>query len=256
MGTVLGNRSQYLTPHFSFLYLILISKMNIKYYENNAKFLTAVDCIIFGFKDKELHMLLTRRPVEPLKGEWSLMGGFMEEGESLSQAAQKVLYRYTQQKGIYMEQVNAYGEVNRDTGGRVVGVGVFGFVRREEFNTSLAKKFDARWINIDNLPDLVFDHNQMVKDALTLLRFKVSMQPIIFNFFNDKFTLTQLQDLYEGIYQMSVDKRNFRKKLAWMDILDKLDEKDKLNSRRGAFYYRFNKEKYDEFIKSGKRFSL
>lgn len=230
--------------------------MNTQFYENNAKFLTAVDCIIFGFKDKELHILLTRRPVEPLKGEWSLMGGFMEEGESLNQAAQKVLYRYTQQKGIYMEQVNAYGEVNRDTGGRVVSVAFYALVRLEEFNTSLAKKFDARWTNINNLPDLVFDHNRMVEDALTLLRFKVSMQPIIFNFFNKKFTLTQLQDLYEGIYQMSVDKRNFRKKLAWMDILDKLDEKDKLNSRRGAFYYKFNKEKYDEFIKSGKRFSL
>ncbi|MFA7227091.1 MAG: NUDIX domain-containing protein, partial [Dysgonamonadaceae bacterium] len=96
--------------------------MNTNFYLGNTTFLIAVDCIIFGFKDKELHILLTRRPLKPLKGEWSLMGGFVEENESLHEAAERVLYRYTQQKGIYMEQVKAYGEVNRDTGGRVISV--------------------------------------------------------------------------------------------------------------------------------------
>lgn len=216
----------------------------------------AVDCIIFGFKNKELHVLLTRRPVEPLKGEWSLMGGFMDEGESLNEAAEKVLYRYTRQSDVYMEQVGAYGDVNRDTGGRVISVAFYALVRLEKFDTSLARQFDAKWINVKDLPPLIFDHNQMVADALTQLRYKVSMQPIIFNFFEEKFTLPALQDLYEAIYQMPMDKRNFRKKLTTMDILDKYDEKDKSGSKRGAFFYSFNRQKYDAMIAGGKIFSL
>lgn len=201
-------------------------------------------------------MLLTRRPVEPLKGEWSLMGGFMEEHESLHQAAEKVVYRYTQQQGIYLEQVGAYGEVNRDIGGRVVSVAFYALVQLDKFDTSLARQFDAKWINVRDIPTLIFDHNQMVQDALTLLRYKVSSQPVIFEFFDDKFTLPQLQDLYEGIFQAPIDKRNFRKKLAMMDLLDRLEEKDKNSSKRGAYYYSFNRERYAQFLKDGKRFSL
>ncbi len=230
--------------------------MNNQYYKNNANFLVAADCIIFGFKQKELHVLLTRRPVEPMSGEWSLMGGFVDENESLEDAAKKVLYRYTQQEGIYMEQVNAYGKVDRDAGGRVVSVAFYALVRLEEFDTSLAKRFDATWVNVKELPQLVFDHNQMVNDALTLLRFKVSMQPIIFKFFDDKFTLPALQDLYEAIYQREIDKRNFRKKISSMNILDKLDLKETISSKRGAFYHRFNEEKYKALLDSGKYFSL
>lgn len=226
------------------------------YYFNKSTFLVAADCIIFGFKDKELHVLLTRRPVEPLAGEWSLMGGFVAENESLEDAAKKVLFDYTQQKGIYMEQVNAYGEIDRDTGGRVISVAFYALVRLEEFDTTLAQKFDAKWINIKELPELVFDHNKMVQDALTLLRFKVSMEPIIFEFFDEKFTLPALQDLYEAIYQREIDKRNFRKKLSSMEILDKLNIKDTLSSKRGAFYYQFNEKKYKDLLESGKYFSL
>ena len=155
-----------------------------------------------------------------------------------------------------MEQVNAYGEVDRDAGGRVISVAFYALVRLEEFDTSLAKRFDAKWINIKELPQLVFDHNRMIEDALTLLRFKVSMEPIIFKFFDKKFTLPALQDLYEAIYQRQVDKRNFRKKLSSMNILDKLDEKDRESSKRGAFYHRFNQKKYKAFLDSGKYYSL
>ena len=230
--------------------------MSASYYQNNVHFLIAVDCIIFGFREKELHVLLTRRPVEPKKNEWSLMGGFMDENESLNQAAEKVLYRYTQQKGIYMEQVGAYGEISRDSGGRVVSVAFYALVQMEKFNTSPAQNFDARWININELPELVFDHNRMVSDALMLLQYKVSKEPLIFKFFDGKFTLPSLQDLYETIYQMPLDKRNFRKKLASMNILDRLEMKDKENSKRGAFFYSFNPGKYELFMKTGKRFSL
>lgn len=230
--------------------------MLTNFYSHNAKFLIAVDCIIFGFKDKELHILLTRRPLEPNKGEWSLMGGFMDEEEGLQNAAEKVLYRYTRQDGIYMEQVGAYGEMGRDPGDRVVSVTYYALVKLEDFDTSLAKEFDAQWVNVRELPNLIFDHNKMVDDALQLLRYKASSQPIIFEFFEEKFTLPALQDLWEAIYQMPADKRNFRKKVSSMDILDKLEEKDKLSSKRGAFYYVFNKEKYKSFLRAGNRFSL
>ncbi|MDD2327806.1 MAG: NUDIX domain-containing protein, partial [bacterium] len=192
------------------------------YYKDNSRFLIAVDCIILGFRAKELFLLLTRRPVEPLKNEWSLMGGFMEEQESLHQAAEKILYRYTALGNIYMEQVGAYGELHRDSGGRVISVAYYALVQMELFDTSLAKQFDARWIHINELPRLVFDHNQMVQDTLKLLRYKVSTEPVIFNFFEKRFTLPALQDLYEAIFQMPLDKRNFRKKLTTMDLLDKL----------------------------------
>ena len=180
----------------------------------------------------------------------------MEENESLDEAAERVLFRFTQQKGIYMEQVKAYGNIDRDPGGRVISVAFYALVRLDEFDTSLAKKFDARWVKVKELPKLVFDHNQMVEDALTLLRYKASMQPIIFHFFEKKFTLPALQDLYEAIYQMSIDKRNFRKKIASMQILDKMNEKDKLSSKRGAHYYMFSEKKYQQFLREGKRFSL
>ena len=125
-----------------------------------------------------------------------------------------------------------------------------------EFDTSLAKEFDAKWVNITKLPKLIFDHNKMVEDALQLLRYKASLKPIIFEFFDEKFTLPALQDLWEAIYQIPTDKRNFRKKVVSMGILDKLEVKDKTSSKRGAFYYIFNAKKYKKFIESGNRFSI
>jgi len=106
------------------------------------------------------------------------------------------------------------------------------------------------------MPELIFDHNKMVKDTITLLQRRASVKPIGFNLLTDQFTLPTLQSLYESIYQEPIDKRNFRKKLLTMDILEKLDEKDKSSSKRGAFYYKFNKEKYDQLIEQGMHFSL
>ena len=246
-------QSFFFSNHSRYLNLI---DMIPAYYTHNSRFLIAVDCIILGFRHKELHLLLTRRPVEPLKNEWSLMGGFMDEKESLNEAAEKILYRYTRQRNIYMEQVGAYGEVNRDTGDRVISVAFFALVKMENFDTSLARQFDARWTHINELPRLVFDHNQMVQDALKLLRYKISTEPVIFNFFEKRFTLPALQDLYEAIFQMPLDKRNFRKKLTTMNLLDKLEMKEKESSKRGAFYYSFNQKKFARYLAQGKRFSL
>lgn len=230
--------------------------MTASFYKNRDTHLIAVDCIIMGFKDNDLHVLAAKRQFEPMKGSWSLMGGFVNHGESINEAAGRVLDEFTGIDGIFMEQLGAYGEVERDSGERVVSIAYYALVDMDKFDTSLVEKYDARWISISHLPDLIFDHNKMVKDTINTLQRRAAVKPIGFNLLGDQFTLPSLQSLYEAIYQETIDKRNFRKKILSMDILEKLDEKDKSSSKRGAFYYQFNKDKYDQLIQQGLHFSL
>ncbi|MDD3319975.1 MAG: NUDIX domain-containing protein [Paludibacter sp.] len=230
--------------------------MTSAFYQNKDSFLIAVDCIIMGFRENELNILIARRPFEPLKGGWSLMGGFVNSVESINEAAARVLGEFTGIEDIFMEQIGAYGEINRDLGERVISIAYFALVDIELFDTTLAEKYDARWVRLTQLPELVFDHNKMVKDTINILQRKAAVKPIGFNLLGEQFTLPTLQSLYESIYQEAIDKRNFRKKLMTMDILEKLDEKDKGSSKKGAFYYKFNKEKYDQLIQQGMHFSL
>jgi len=209
-----------------------------------------------GFRDNELNILIAKRPFEPLKGGWSLMGGFVNEAESINEAAERVLVEFTGIANIFMEQVGAYGEINRDLGERVISIAYFALVNIDEFDTSLVEKYDAKWVRLTQLPELVFDHNKMVRDTINILQRKAAVKPIGFNLLQEQFTLPTLQSLYESIYQETIDKRNFRKKLLTMDILEKLDEKDKGSSKKGAFYYKFNKDKYDQLIQQGMHFSL
>ncbi|MFW9597735.1 MAG: NUDIX hydrolase [Paludibacter sp.] len=226
------------------------------HYSNKDKFLVAVDSIILGFRENELHVLLAKRPFEPMKGEWSLMGGFVNATESVQQAAVRVVGEFTGIDNIYLEQVGAYGEPGRDLGERVVSVAYYALVNFDKFDTSLAAKFDARWVKITELPQLVFDHNKMVSDTIKQLQRRAAIKPIGFNLLSEMFTLPTLQSLYESIYQENIDKRNFRKKLLSMDILEKMDVKDKASSKKGAYYYKFNKQKYDQLLEQGMHFSL
>lgn len=230
--------------------------MTASFYKNRDTHLIAVDCIIMGFKDNDLHVLAAKRQFEPMKGGWSLMGGFVNQGESINEAAGRVLDEFTGIDGIFMEQLGAYGEVERDLGERVVSIAYYALVDMDKFDTSLVEKYDARWISISHLPELIFDHNKMVRDTINTLQRRAAVKPIGFNLLGDQFTLPSLQSLYEAIYQETIDKRNFRKKILCMDILEKLDEKDKSSSKRGAFYYQFNKDKYDQLIQQGLHFSL
>ena len=229
--------------------------MTATFYKNKDTHLVAVDCIIMGFRENELNILIAKRPFEPLKGGWSLMGGFVNGSESINEAAKRVAGEFTGIDDIYMEQVGAFGDVERDLE-RVISIAYYALVDINEFDTSLAEKFDARWVRLTLLPELVFDHNKMVKDTIGILQRKAAVKPIGFNLLGELFTLPTLQSLYESIYQETIDKRNFRKKLMTMDILEKLDEKDKSSSKKGAFYYKFNKEKYDQLIQQGLHFSL
>jgi ADP-ribose pyrophosphatase YjhB (NUDIX family) len=227
-----------------------------QFYLQEDKLYISVDCIILGFKDNAIHVLMIKRKFEPLKGERSLMGGFVRTNESLDETVSRVVFEYTGIEDVYMEQVGTYGEVGRDIGERVISVVYYALIDMELFDEKLEKKHNAEWVNINNVGQLILDHNRFLEDTLKLMKRRTTTRPVGFNLLPEKFTLPQLQSLYEAIYQRPLDKRNFRKKLFEMDILEKLDEKDKLFSKKGAFYYRFNKEKYDRLLEDGYYFSL
>lgn len=216
------------------------------YYSKNPKFYISVDCIIFGFSGGELSLLLLKRNFEPARGEWSLMGGFVQENESVDDAAKRVLTELTGLDEVYMEQVGAFGNVHRDPGGRVVSIAYYALVNINEYDRELVRQHNAFWININELPPLIFDHSTMVEKARALMQQKASTKPIGFNLLPSLFTLSQLQSLYEAIYGEPLDKRNFRKRVAEMNYIEKTDKIDKTGSKRGAALYQFNENAYKQ----------
>jgi 8-oxo-dGTP diphosphatase len=230
--------------------------MSVKFYDENQPFFVAVDCIIFGFDAGSLNILLLKRKFEPMAGAWSLIGGFLNENEGLDQAAERILFKHTGLSNLYLEQLYTYGDVLRDPGARVVSTAYFALIKVEDYNEELGQKYGAKWFDIRNAPPLIFDHNVMVDKALRRLRRKSLSQPIGFELLPDKFTIPQLQKLYEAIHQTELDKRNFRKKILSMNLLEKLEEKEKTGSRRGAFLYRFDTRKYNKAVDSGFLFEI
>jgi len=230
----------------------------MKLYSKHSRYLVAVDCIIFGYDifDKEIKLLLVKRSFEPAKGKWSLEGGFIKENESLDEAAYRILRNLTGLDIVYLKQSYSYGEINRDPGARVISVAYFALIPIMDINKELAEQNGAQWRSIARLPDLIFDHSEMVKKSLTNLQNQIKIKPVGFELLPEKFTLVQLQDLYEAIYQRKVDKRNFRKKILSMEILEKLDEKERETSKKGAFYYKFNKDRYEILKQNGFYFNL
>ena len=188
--------------------------MTNNYYSSNPTFYVGIDCIIFGFNEGELSLLLLKRNFQPAMGEWSLMGGFVQQGESVDNAAKRVLAELTGLENVYMEQVGSFGEVERDPGERVISVAYYALININEYDRELVHQHNAYWVNINELPPLKL------------------------------FTLSQLQSLYEAIYGEQIDKRNFRKRIAEMDYIEKTDKIDKTGSKRGAALYKFNEKAY------------
>ena len=214
------------------------------YYNINPQFYVSVDCIIFGFDKGSLKLLLLKRNFEPAKGSWSLMGGFVQDGESVDDAAKRVLAELTGLENVYMEQVGTFGEVDRDPGERVISVAYYALININEYDRKLVQQHNAHWAEINEIPPLVFDHPQMVKQARIMLQKKASSEPIGFNLLPSLFTLFQLQSLYEAIYGEPLDKRNFRKRVADLNYIEKTDKIDKTGSKRGAALYKFNENAY------------
>ncbi len=189
------------------------------YYNINPQFYVSVDCIIFGFDKGSLKLLLLKRNFEPAMGSWSLMGGFVQKGESVDNAAKRVLMELTGLENVYMEQVGTFGEVGRDPGERVISVAYYALININEYDRVSVQQHNAYWTEIDKVPPLV-------------------------NLLPELFTLSQLQSLYEAIYGEVLDKRNFRKKVADMNYIEKTDKIDKTGSKRGAALYQFNETAY------------
>lgn len=199
----------------------------------------SVDCVVFGYSNKETKVLLIKRGVEPYKGEWALPGDLMYPYENLSEAAQRVLKSLTGIDNIYMEQLQTFGEVSRHPIGRVITVSYFALVNIEDYNPEASSWAEnLEWHNIQSVPTLAFDHNKILSEARESLKQELRSRPIAFKLLSPKFTLNDVQDLYESILNETFDKANFRKKLLGSEILVPLDETRKNVSHRPAKLYK------------------
>jgi len=208
--------------------------------------LLSVDCIIFGFDNNKLKILIGKRNMDPGRGEWSLYGGFVRNDESLDEAAHRTLRELTGLRNIFMRQVGAFGNLDRDPGERVVSVAYYALINVKDYSERQRKQHGVEWINIEDIPQMYSDHNNMVVKARKLMKQKIKTDPVGFELLPELFTLTQMQRLYEAVNGEELDKRNFRKRIKEMDFIEKTDLIDKKTSKRGASLYRFNKKAFTE----------
>ncbi|MFT4019212.1 MAG: NUDIX domain-containing protein [Agriterribacter sp.] len=218
--------------------------MKLNYYSHKNKMLVAVDCIIFGFDGSQLNVLLIKRGFEPERGKWSLMGGFVHKDETAEAAAARVLKILTGLSDVYMEQLHAFTDINRDPIERTISLVFSSLIDINQYKEQLSDDYEAHWFPINEMPQLIFDHQKMVEMAKQKLRYKAAFHPIVFELLPEKFTLPQLQILYEGIYNQMMDKRNFSRKILSTGLLVKQKDKEKASSKRGAFYFKLDKRKY------------
>lgn len=218
--------------------------MAIKYYAEEPMYHVAVDCIIFGFEQGRLQTLFQHRTIEPFNGELTPMGGFVQKNETLDEAAHRVLTERTGLEEIFLEQLQAFGDINRDPGGRVISIAYYALLNKEQYNNKLLDKFNCKWVDVNDMPTLHFDHMKMMRKAILRLQDKISYTPIALKLLPDEFTMSQLQKLYEAILNEPQDKRNFRKKVCDMPYFVKTDKVDKSGSKRGAAIYTFDYAKY------------
>jgi ADP-ribose pyrophosphatase YjhB (NUDIX family) len=213
-------------------------------YPHSTRILVALDCLVFGFDGEDLKLLLIKRNFEPEKGKWSLMGGFLEAEEDLEVAANRILYDLTGLKDIYFEEIKTFGKVGRDPVERTISICFFALINIHDHNQDQAKAQNAYWIDLKNRPGLIFDHNEMVNMALEQLRYKAALHPIGFELLPEKFTIPQLQKLYEAIYDTPLDRRNFSRKILSTKLLIDTGEKNQNSTTKKAILYKLDKEKY------------
>lgn len=216
-----------------------------------------VDCVVFGIDRDDLKVLLIRRGLEPFRGQWALPGGFVRVDETLDEAALRELQEETGLRRAFLEQLYTFGAVARDPRERVVSVAYYALVKMALEETRAATDAsDAKWFGVTSIPQLAFDHREIVDTALARLRGKLRYQPIGFELLPTKFTLPQLQHLYETVLGEPLDKRNFRKKILGLGLLVPLDEKQQDAVRRPATLYKFDIAKYRRLAKRGFNFEL
>lgn len=213
-----------------------------QFYKDIERFPVSVDCVIFGLNAGKLSLLLVKRRMEPEMGRWSLMGGFVKRDESVDEAAARVLYELAGLENVYMRQVGAFGSIGRDPGERVISIAYCALVNFNEHDCANMAERNARWIPLNEVPDLGFDHEAMIEAALNLIRNRLTSVAVVSNLLPKYFTLTALQKLHESVLQHTVDKRNFRKRMIENPSLVKTELIDKKSSRRGAALYTFKSQ--------------
>ncbi|GAA0873346.1 NUDIX domain-containing protein [Gangjinia marincola] len=215
-------------------------------YPQVLKTLIATDCIIVGIEEGTLKLLVIKRPIPPLKDRWSLIGTFLGIEETAHQAAHRVLYSATGLNNIYLDQLHTYTRPDRDPGGRVISIAHFALIRIADYHNNSSKQVGSKWFALNDLPKLIFDHDNMVNDALAKLRERAKFNPIAFELLSEYFTLKQLQNFYEELYQQKFDTANFRKKVLSYSFLVKTNKKVKDTSKKGSFLYRYDRKIYEE----------
>jgi 8-oxo-dGTP diphosphatase len=216
-----------------------------------------VDCVVFGFDEGELKVLLIQRGLDPFKGRWALPGGFVRVDETIDDAARRELEEEAGLRNVFLEQLYTFGAVNRDPRERVVSVAYYALVKLAAHETkAAADAADAKWYPISKLPKLAFDHEDILATARSRLNGKVQYQPIGFELLPPKFTLSQLQHLYEAVLETRLDKRNFRKKVLSFGLLIPLKETSMAGAHRPAQLFRFDADKYEKLKKRGFNFEL
>jgi hypothetical protein len=214
-----------------------------------------IDCVFFGFNKESLEVLLVQHAQGESKGKWGLLGGWLQLDESADDAAQRILQELTGLEDIYLEQLKAFTNPKRVLERRVVTIGYYTLVNREDYNIKASLKvIEAKWYKINEIPDLIFDHNEILDFSLLQLRNRVRQAPIGFNLLPEKFTLLQLMHLYEEILGIELDKSNFRRKILHMKLLTALDEKQQDVSHRAAKLYKFDDEMYKKLTEKGFNF--
>lgn len=210
------------------------------------------DSVIFGFDGTKLKVLLIERGQEPHKARWAFPGGFVRMDESCEEGALRELQEETNMSCSYMEQFRTYSNPNRDPRERVITVAYLALVKTQEVQAG-DDASKAQWFDINEVPQLAFDHDVILSDALKHLRERIHFQPIGFELLPEKFTMRQLQNLYESILDVHFDRGNFSKKMLHFNILTPLDETVRPTPKREARLYRFNKESYDDLKQKGFR---
>jgi 8-oxo-dGTP diphosphatase len=216
-----------------------------------------VDCVVFGFDGGELQVLLIKRAIEPFKGKWALPGGFVRVDETVDATARRELAEETGLKDVFLEQLYTFGAIGRDPRERVVSVAYYALVKSGDHDVrATTDAAEARWFPVSKTPALVFDHEAILEVALARLKGKVRYQPIGFELLPERFTLSQLQQLYEAALGKELDKRNFRKKVLSFGLLVPLKETRMSGGHRPAQLFRFDAEKYERLKRRGFNFEL
>jgi 8-oxo-dGTP diphosphatase len=217
----------------------------------------AVDCVIFGFDEGELKVLLIERSTKTFRGEWALPGGFIEEKETAEECVERILQKETCLSNIYMEQLYTFSDIHRDPRFRVISVAYYGLVKLSNYNAQAGTHTsNVNWCSISDVPHLAFDHAQILEVAKERLKEKIKYQPIGFELLPEKFTIPDLLHLYKTVLQTELDDRNFRKKILSYDLLIDTGEQQRGARNRAPKLYRFDKDRYEELTKTGFYFEL